>query len=164
MHVSIHGSFTFILNSINRFSMSPDKWLKILFDFNKEISMLILKILPMEMNESLLVCCPLLPVCTCPPPAAPNSWAPSCHPYSFLWLHIHKIWHPLKSLRSGSLAKTNRSYLGPLIPAHLHSFCAKGQRMSEMVAASQAQHGTALIYQCSVFLSLNMPVFIVLKL
>lgn len=155
MHVSIHGSFTSILTSINRFSMSPDKWLKILFDFNKEISMLILKILPMEMNESPLVCCPLLPVCT---------RLPAPIPYSFLWLHIHKIWHPLKSLRSGSLAKTNRSYLGPLIPAHLHSFCAKGQRMSEMVAASQAQHGTALIYQCSVFLSLNTPVFISLKL
>lgn len=71
MHVSIHGSFTFILTSINRFSMSPDKWLKILFDFSKEISMLILKILPMEMNESLLVCCPLLPVCTCPPTPPP---------------------------------------------------------------------------------------------
>lgn len=63
-----------------------------------------------------------------------------------------KIWHPFKSLRSGSLAKTNRSYLGPLIPTHLHSFPAKGQRLSELVAASQAQHLVALVYQCSVFL------------
>lgn len=52
MHVSIHGSFTFILTSIYKHSMNPDKWLKILFDFNKETSMLILKILPIEMNES----------------------------------------------------------------------------------------------------------------
>lgn len=64
MHISIHGSFTFILTSISRHSMSPDKWLKILFDFNKEISMLILKILPIEMNESLLVHCPLFPEST----------------------------------------------------------------------------------------------------
>lgn len=66
MHVSIHGSFTFILTSINRYSMSPDKWLKILFDFNKEISMLILKILPIEMKESLLFHLPLLPASTPP--------------------------------------------------------------------------------------------------
>ena len=32
--------------------MNPDKLLKILLDFNKEISMLILKILPIEINES----------------------------------------------------------------------------------------------------------------
>lgn len=54
MHVSIRGSFSFILTSINRRSMSLDKWLKILLDFTKEISMLILKILPIEMNESLI--------------------------------------------------------------------------------------------------------------
>lgn len=72
MHVSIHGSFTFILTSINRHSMSPDKWLKILLDFYKEISMLILKILPLAMNESLICHHPLLPASTPPPIPAPH--------------------------------------------------------------------------------------------
>ena len=46
----------------------------------------------------------------------PQCLVPPCHPCSFLWLCVCKIWHLLKPLRSGSLAKTNRSYLDPLFP------------------------------------------------
>ena len=91
----------------------------------------------------------------------PQCLVPPCHPCSFLWLCVCKIWHLLKPLRSGSLAKTNRSYLEPLIPTYI---LAKGQRIPELVAASQAQHGTVFIYQYSVFLSLNMTAFISLTL
>lgn len=62
------------------------------------------------------------------------------------------------------LQKQTEATWGPRFQAHLHSICAKCQRMSELAAASQTQHGTALINQCSIFLPLNMPAFVSLTL
>lgn len=145
MHVSIHGSFTFILTSINRHSMSLDKWVKILLDFNKETSMLI-KNFSTHRQKWLPFGTLYASKCTSPVPQPLPAFLAV-----FLWLCVYKVWNSLKSLRSGSLVKTNRSYLGLFLLPHLHSFCAKGQGMSELVAVSQAQHGIALIYQCSCF-------------
>ena len=128
MHVSIHGSFNFILTSINRHSMSPNKWLEPLLVFNKEISMLILQILPTEMNESLVFHHPLLPckhTSSIPGPLPANlALFFGSAIINLASTQITQIW----------LSWKNKQKLpGPLIPTHLHSFQAKGQRVPELV-------------------------------